>query len=189
MIQVTLIFRGGKNSSHEKQKQIRGCIPSHYVRCKWLILSLLYKAFRCNFLTENHEASSLVRRREGISLVDSSKSTRTGDENDKENPKLRGPRAATNVASTDFRMRSFPAGILVIWIDTESLTSSDVFILEVSVILATEHQSVILFIGNAMHCFPHAHTHTKKLSTYTWMKKNVMFSVTTEANTYGKRFW
>ena len=161
MIQVTLIFRGGKNSSHEKQKQIRGCIPSHYVRCKWLILSLLYKAFRCNFLTENHEASSLVRRREGISLVDSSKSTRTGDENDKENPKLRGPRAATNVASTDFRMLSFPAGILVIWIDTESLTSSDVFILEVSVILATEHQSVIPFIGNAMHCFPHAHTHKK----------------------------
>ena len=168
MIQMTLICRGGRNSSHEKKKKpIRGCIPSHYLRCKWPILNFLYKAIRCNFLTENHEASSLVRRREGISVVDSSKSTRTGDENDKENPKLRGPRAATNVASTDFRMLSFPAGILVIWIDTESLTSSDVFILEVSVILATEHQSVIPFIGNAMHCFPHAHTHKKKLSTYT----------------------
>ena len=116
-------------------------------------------AIRCWFPTENHEASSLVRRREGISLVDSSKSTRTGDENDKENPKLRGPRAATNVASTDFRMLSFPVGRLVIWIDTELLTSFDVFILEVSVLLVTEYQSITCFIGNSRRCIARTHTH------------------------------
>ena len=114
---------------------------------------------RCYVLTENHEASSLVRRREGVSL-ESSKSTRTGDENDKENPKLRGPRAATNVASTDFRMLSFPAGVLVIWIDTELLTSFDVFILAVYVLLAIEYQSITCFIGNCIYRIAHTHTHT-----------------------------
>ena len=109
------------------------------------------------FLTENHDASALVRRREGVSLG-SSKSTRTGDENDKENPKLRGPRAATNVASTGFRILSFPVGRLVIWIDTELLTRFDVFILEVSVLLVTEYQCITCFIRNSRRCIAPTHT-------------------------------